>query len=206
DEGFEGGFFDGYGDRDNQGNLLLPHTTTAKATPTGLKVQYGGEVVVADCWQPAHGQPWPNKPEVHFRIVYLTANAPLNKAELLAPGMAVCVPAVLSADPGESLAEVVACNLMLAYYNDKDYPGETEWRDRAKTRRRTAMAALLKHQSDEYRRGSIFTQKELGLPATHFFTPLPKARGKREEALAAQLLEKAYDDPLYNPKEFKKDF
>jgi hypothetical protein len=206
EEGFAGGFFDGYGEHDNQGNLLLPHTTAAKATPSGLKVQYGGEVVVADRWQPAHGEPWPNKPEVHFRIVYLTANAPVNKAELLDPRIAVCVPAALSADTRENLAELVACDLMLEQYNDKDYPGETEARERAKTRRHSAVAALLKNQGDEYRRGAIITQKELGLPASHFFTPLPKHHGKREEALAAQLLEKAYDDPLFNPKEFKKDF
>src|SRR5262249_35109568 len=48
EQGFEGGFFDGYGEFDNQGNLLLPHTSAARATPSGLKVQYGGEVVVAD--------------------------------------------------------------------------------------------------------------------------------------------------------------
>jgi hypothetical protein len=206
EEGYQGGFFDGYGEFDNQGKLLLPHTSTARATPAGLKVQYGGEVVVADRWQPAHGEPWPNKPEVHFRIIYLTANAPVNKADLLDPRIAVCVPAALFADTRESLAELVACDLMLAYYNDKDYPGETEWRERARTRRLTAITALLKNQSDEFRRGTILTQKELGLPATHFFTPLPKAHGKREEALAAQLLEKAYDDPLFNPKDFKKDF
>jgi hypothetical protein len=206
EEGFQGGFFDGYGEFDNKGNLLLPHTTTAKATPSGLKVQYGGEVVVADRWQPSHGEPWPNKPEVHFRIVYLTANVPVNKAELLDPRIAICVPAPLSDDTRDSLAEVVACDLMLAYYNDKDYPGETEWRERTRTRRLSAVASLLKNQSDEYRRGTILTQKELGLPANHFFTPLPKSHGKREEALAAQLLEKAYDDPLFNPKDFKKDF
>jgi hypothetical protein len=205
--GYQGGFFDGYGEFDNQGRLLLPHTTAARATPSGLKVQYGGEVVVADRWQPAHGEPWSNKPEVHFRIVYLTAHAPMNKAELLDSRIAVCVPpAGLSPDTRESLAELVACDLMLKHYNPNDFPGETEWRERARTRRLAAIAALLKNQSDEYRRGSILTQKELGLPATHFFTPLPKAHGKREEALAAQLLEKAYDDPLFNPKEFKKDF
>src|SRR5205085_1763905 len=120
EEGFEGGFFDGYSARDNQGNLLLPHTTTPRATPPGLKVQYGGEVVVADRWQPAHGECWPNKPEIHFRIVYLTANAPVTRAELLDPRIAVCVPAALSPQTREHLAEVVASNLMLEHYNAND--------------------------------------------------------------------------------------
>jgi hypothetical protein len=188
--------------------LLLPPPapTPAKATLGSLKVQYGGEVIVADRWQGSFGEPWANKPEVHFRIVYLTAQDAVDRSHLLDPRIAVCVPAALSEDTRENLAEYVACNLMLQHYNDKDYPGEGALRDWAKTRRRTAIAGILKNQIEEFRRGAIITQKELGLPASQFFMTPQKVRGRREEALAAQLLEKAYDEPLFSPKELKKEF
>jgi hypothetical protein len=206
DEHFEGGFFHDYGGRDLYGQLVLPSPSVAKATPRELKVQYGGEVTVADRWQGAFGEPWPNKPEVHFRIVYLTAQADVGKAELLDPRIAVCVPALLHPDTRENLAELVACNAMLVHYSERDYPGKGAFRDWVKMRRRGVMLKILKNQIEEYRRGVIVTQKELGLAATHFFLNAPLACGKREEALASKLLEKAYDAPLFNPREFKKDF
>jgi hypothetical protein len=206
DEGFQGGFFDGYGTRDAKGELVLPSATSAKAAPGGLKVQYGGEVVVADRWQESFGEPWTNKLEVHFRFVYLVANETVDKAKLLDPRIALCIPALLSDDTRENLAEYVACNLMLQHYNDKEFPGEGALRDWAKIRRRAAIAAILKNQIEEFRRGTIITQKELGLPATQFFMTPQKVRGKREEALATQLLEKAYDEPLFSSKELRKEF
>jgi hypothetical protein len=205
-EGFEGGFFDGYAERDVQGQPLLPSTSRARATPRDLRVQYGGEVVVADRWQAALGETWPNKPEVHFRIVYLTAQGVVDKTELLDPRIAVCVPAALSPETREALAELVACNLMLAHYNERDFPNKGVFRDWTRTRRRNAMAAVLGCQVVEFRRGAIVTRKELGLAANQFFQAAPHGLGKREEGLAATLLEKAYDAPLFTPRDFKKDF
>jgi hypothetical protein len=206
EQGFEGGFFDGYADRDANGQPLLPNTTPARATPRDLRVQYGGEVIVADRWQSAFGETWPNKPEVHFRIVYLTAHAAVDKAELLDPRIAVCVPAALSPDTREDLAELVACDLMLAHYNERDFPNKGPFRDWARTRRRNAIAAVLGSHIAEFRLGAIVTRKELGLAANQFFQAAAHGRGKREEGLAARLLEKAYDTPLFTPRDFKKDF
>jgi hypothetical protein len=202
----EGSLFDGLGKRDAARTLVLPNVTSTKATPSGLKVQYGGEIVVADRWAASLGEPWPNKPEVHFRIVYLTSTAELPKSELQDPRIAVCCPATLSEDTRDALAEYVACNRMLDHYNDRDHPGKGAFRDWAKNRRREAMKTLLAQQATEYRRGAIVTQKEIGLPANQYFLPTPKNAGRREEALAAALLEKAYDAPLFTPKEFKKPF
>ena len=190
EEDFEGGFFHDYGGRDLQGQIVLHSTNVAKATPRELKVQYGGEVVVADRWQGSFGEAWTNKPEVHFRIVYLTAAAEVGKEELLDPRIAVCVPAPLHTDTRENLAELVACNAMLAHYNEPDYPGKIAFRDWIKTRRRGAMLKILKNQIEEYRRGAIATRKELGLKAADFFLNAPLGCGKREEALASKLLEK----------------
>ncbi len=190
-----------------------------KATPPGLKVQYGGEVVVADRWESSFGEPWPNKPEVHYRIVYLTTEEAVPKSDLHDPRIAVCVPSALSDDTREALAEYVASNAMLKHYNDREHPTKGSFRDWAKTRRREAMAAVLSAQVAEYRRGTILTQKELGLPATEYFLPVGKTTGKRkddstitlqkdrvkrEESLASKLLEKAYDAPLFSPSELKK--
>ena len=130
------------------------------------------------------------------------------KSDLQDARIAVCVPAALSADTREALSEYVACKAMLKHYNDRDHPSKGAFRDWAKTRRREAMAAVLSAQVAEYRRGTILTQKELGLPATEYFLPvgkpagkkkddatitLQKDRAKREESLASELLEKAYD-------------
>ena len=214
----DGGLFDGYGSRDKDTVLQLPRSSPVKATPTNLKLQYGGEVVVADRWENLFGEAWANKPEIHFRIVYLTSAAVVPKSDLQDPRIAVCVPAALSEDTREALAEYVACNAMLRHYNDRDHPGKGSFRDWAKSRRREGMAALLSAQVAEYRRGTIVTQKELGLPATEYFLPvgkptgkkndatitLQKDREKREDSLASQLLEKAYDSPLFSPSELKK--
>jgi hypothetical protein len=215
----DGGLFDGYANRDKDNALQLPHTSPVKATPAGLKVQYGGEVVVADRWETSFGMPWPNKPEVHYRIVYLTSGATVPKSDLQDPRIAVCVPAALSEDTREASAEYVACNAMLKHYNDRDHPAKGAFRAWAKARRREAMTGLLSAQVSEYRRGAILTQKELGLPAAEYFLPvgkpagkkkddatvsLQKDRTKREESLAAKLLEKAYDAPLFSPGELKK--
>jgi hypothetical protein len=202
---FEGGFFDGYASRDSTKNIILPSTTTARTTPAGLHVQYGGEIIVADRWDSAFGEPWPNKPEVHFRIVYLTTPAAVNKAELLDPRIAVCVPGEFTEETRENLAEIVGCNLMLNHFNEKEYPGKGAFREWAKGRRREKMALVLASQIAEFRRGAIITQKELGLPASQFFASAPRQHGRREEDLAGKLLEKAYDAPLFNPKEFKKN-
>ncbi len=215
----DGGLFDSYGSRDKDGILQLPHTSLVKATPPGLKLQYGGEVIVADRWEGLFGEPWPNKPEVHYRIVYLASEAVVPKSELQDPRIAVCVPSALSEDTREALAECVAANAMLNHYNDRDHPGKGEFREWAKARRRESRIALLSAQVSEYRRGIIVTQKELGLPATEYFLPVGKPAGKkkddstvtlqkdrarREESLAAKLLEKAYDAPLFSPSELKK--
>lgn len=202
----EGGLFDGLGRRDAARTLLLPAVTSTKATPPGLKVQYGGEIVVADRWAASFGEPWPNKPEVHFRIVYLTTGNAIPKSELQDPRIAVCCPAPLSEETRDALAEYVACHRMLEHYNDRDHPGKGSFREWAKGRRREAMKTLLGLQSTEFRRGTIVTQKEIGLPANQYFLPAAKNAGRREEALAAELLEKAYDAPLFTPKEFKKTF
>lgn len=206
EEGFEGGFFDGYCGRDAKGEIILPHTTATRAAPSSLKVQYSGEIFVGDKWQSNWGESWPNRPETHFRIIYLTGFCEVNRDDLLDPRIAVCMPAALTDDTRENLAEYVACSTMLAHYNEREFPNESALRDWAKVRRRSAIAGILKNQIEEFRRGSILTQKELGLPASQFFLSHTKARGKREEALASQLLEKAYDRPLFSPKELKKDF
>ena len=177
----DGGLFDGYGSRDKDGILQLPHTSSVKATPPGLKVQYGGEVVVADRWEGSFGETWSNKPEVHYRIVYLTSEAVVPKSELQDPRIAVCVPSALSEDTREALAECVAANAMLNHYNDRDHPGKGEFREWAKARRRESRIALLSAQVSEYRRGIIVTQKELGLPATEYFLPVGKPAGKKKD-------------------------
>ena len=81
-------------------------------------------------------------------------------------------------------------------------PNQTGLREYAETKRREAVKDILKCQLDEFRRGKVLTQKGYGIPPTEIF----KVSKEREADLGGRLLEKAYDTPLFSPKEFKKDF
>jgi hypothetical protein len=60
---------------------------------------------------------------------------------------------------------------------------------------------VLKCQQDEYRRGKVITQKAYGIPAIEIF----KSTQRREDDLAGRLLEKAYDTPLFSPRDLRKE-
>ncbi len=76
-------------------------------------------------------------------------------------------------------------------------------RDYAENKRRDAVKALLKDQLDEFRRGKILTQKGYGIPTAEIFKV---SKDSREADLGGRLVEKAYETPLFSPKDFKKDF
>ena len=79
----------------------------------------------------------------------------------------------------------------------------TSW---AHTKRHEAVKALLPNHIAEYRRGKVVTAKGIGIQANEVFKIASDARSSREDELARQLLEKAYDEPLFQYQEFKKDF
>jgi len=81
-------------------------------------------------------------------------------------------------------------------------PNQNGLRDCADGKRKEAVKAILKCQIDEYRRGRVITQKGYAIPAAEVFLPSKD----REENLAKRLLEKAYDAPLFSPKDIKKEF
>jgi hypothetical protein len=61
---------------------------------------------------------------------------------------------------------------------------------------------VLKCQQDEYRRRKVITQKADGIPAVEIF----RSPQRREEDLTGRLLEKAYDTPLFSPRDLRKEF
>jgi hypothetical protein len=81
-------------------------------------------------------------------------------------------------------------------------PNQGSLREYADGKKKDAVSAILKCQQDEYRRGKVLTQKSYGIPAAEIF----KSAQGREDDLAGRLLEKAYDTPLFSPKDLKKDF
>src|SRR5206468_4191730 len=111
----------------------------------------------------------------------------------------VCRPAPLSADTREALAGFVAAEQMK---RNASAPNQTSLREYAETKRREAVKDILKCQLDEFRRGKVLTQKGYGIPAAEIF----KLSKEREADLGGRLIEKAYDTPLFSPKDFKKDF
>ena len=179
----------------------FPHKA-ATSTKRAHKVQYGGEVVVSDHWREEFGEEIKNADQ-HFCIVYLTAQPKVDDAKITAAlkdaCTVVCRPDALSEETREALASLIAAEQMKRNFSD---PNQSSLRDYAEGKRREAVKDILKCQLDEFRRGKILTQKSYGIPAIEVF----KQPKEREADLGGRLIEKAYDTPLFSPKEFKKDF
>lgn len=179
----------------------LPHRSSA-STRRVHHVAYGGEVVLADRWRDEFGEEIKHTDQ-HFRLVYLTTKPSEVDAKLTAalkdPRVAVCRPEQLAPETREALADLLAAEEMK---KNCAAPNQGSLRDYADGKRRDAVKAILKCQQDEFRRGKVITQKGYGIQAMQVFA----ASKDREESLAAVLLDKAYDTPLFGPKELKKDF
>lgn len=174
----------------------------ATSTKRTHKVQYGGEVVVADSWRTEFGKELKNADQ-HFRIIYLTTKPSADDAkitsELEDACTAVCRPDSLSKETREALADLIAAEQMK---RNASAPNQTGLREYAETTRRKAVKEILKAQLDEFRRGKVLTQKNYGILAAEIF----KSSKEREADLGGRLLAKAYDTPLFSPTQFKKDF
>lgn len=179
----------------------FPHRATS-STKRVHKTQYAGEVIVADCWRAEFGDTIKNADQ-HFRIVYLTSVPDIDEASIAAAlddsRIVVCHPESLSDATREALAELIAAEQMK---RSSTSASQAALQAHAETKRREALKAILKCQTDEFRRGKVLTQKAYGIPAAEIF----KAGHPRESDLAGRLLEKAYDTPLFSPKDFKKEF
>jgi hypothetical protein len=179
----------------------FPHRS-AVSTRRVHKVQYTGEVVIANIWRDEFGEEIKNFDQ-HFRLVYLGALP--DKDDSVITGalkdarIAVCRPATLSDDTRDALADMIAAEQMK---KNCSAPSQSTLREYAEGKRRDAVKAILKCQQDEFRRGKIITQKSYGIPALEIF----KSAKDREEELAGRLLEKSYDTPLFTSKELKKEF
>ena len=179
----------------------LPHRSGA-STRRVHRIAYGGEVVVSDRWRDEFGDEVKHTDQ-HFRLIYLTAN-PVESDDTIAAALrdtrvAVCRPDYLSSETRDALADFLAADEMR---KNSAAPNQGTLRDYADTKRRDAIKIILKCQQDEFRRGKVVTQKGYGIQAVQLFAT-PK---DREDTLASILLEKAYDTPLFSPKELKKDF
>lgn len=179
----------------------FPHKPAA-STRKPYKIAYGGEIVVSDRWRNEFGDDIKNTDQ-HFRIVYLVSKPAETDDKIVAAlkdmRVAVCRPEDLSQDTRDALADLLAAEEMKKTCSA---PSQGSLREHAEGKRKDAVKALLKCQQDEFRRGQILTQKGYGIKAVEIFAT-PK---EREEALAARLLEKSYDTPLFSPKELKKEF
>ena len=174
----------------------------AASTKKVHKTQYSGEVVVCDHWRAEFGEPIKNADQ-HFRLVYLTTKPELADDKITAAlaemRVAVCRPDSLSEETREALADLIAAENLK---RNSTAPNQNSLRDYADNTRRKAIKAILKCQLDEFRRGKVLTQKGYGIPATEVF----EISTEREADLAGRLVEKAYDTPLFSPKDLKKDF
>lgn len=166
------------------------------------KTQYSGEVVIGDGWRAEFGETI-KEADQHFRIVYLTNQPIVDEAKITAAlqdtRIAVAHPDSLSEATREAIAELLAAEQLK---RSATAPNQAGLKEYAENKRRDALKLLLKCQLDEFKRGKVLTQKGYGIPAKEIF----KASKDRESDLGGRLLEKAYDTPLFSPKEFKKEF
>jgi hypothetical protein len=178
----------------------FPHRS-ATSTRKVHKVAYGGEVVVADRWRDEFGEEIRNADQ-HFRVVYLTtkpgeADQKISKV-IQDDRIAICRPDTISQETREALADFLAAEEMK---KNCAAPNQSVLREYADGKRREAIKVILKCQQDEFRRGNILTQQGYAIKALEIFNVKD-----REEVLAEKLLEKAYDTPLFSPKDLKKEF
>ena len=183
------------------GHYQFPHRG-AVSTKKVHKSQYSGEVIVSDHWRVEFGESIKN-PDQHFRLVYLTTLPEVSDDKITATladvRIAVCRPDSLSEETREAIADLIAAENLK---RNSQAPNQNSLRDYADNTRRKAIKTVLKCQLDEFRRGKVLTQKGYGIPATEVF----KVSTEREAELAGRLVEKAYDTPLFSPKDLKKDF
>jgi hypothetical protein len=183
------------------GHYQFPNRGSA-STKKIHKTQYSGEVVVCDHWRAEFGEPIKNADQ-HFRLVYLTTMPDVGDDKITAAladvRVAVCRPDSLSEETREAIADLIAAENLK---RNSQAPNQNSLRDYADNTRRKAIKTVLKCQLDEFRRGKVLTQKGYGIPATEVF----KVSTEREADLAGRLVEKAYDTPLFSPKDLKKDF
>ena len=111
----------------------------------------------------------------------------------------VCRSESLSEETREALAELIAAENLK---RNSTSHSRISLREYADNKRREAIKSVLKCQLDEFRRGKVLTQKGYGIPAKDIF----KDSTEREADLAGRLIDKAYDNPLFSPKDLKKDF
>jgi hypothetical protein len=178
----------------------FPHRAGA-STRRVHKVSYSGEVVVCERWREEFGKEIDN-PDQHFWLVYLTSHPGLDDARIAADlkdaRIAVMRPEALCEDTREALADLMAAEQMK---RNCSAPNQSTLRDYADGKRREALKAVLKCQQDEYRRGKVITQKGYGIPAIEIF----KSTQRREDEHVGRLLEKAYDTPLFSPRDLRKE-
>jgi hypothetical protein len=179
----------------------FPHRA-GTSTKRVYKVQYGGEVITSDCWRAEFGEEIKNLDQ-HFRIVYLTCKSDVNNSKITSAikdaRIVVCHPEILSEATREALADLIAAEQMK---RNSSAPNQNNLREYADNKRREAVKLILKCQLDEFRRGNVLTQKGYGIPAQEVFKPSKE----READLGGRLIEKAYDTPLFSPKDIKKEF
>jgi len=166
------------------------------------KVSYSGEVLLCERWREEFGKEIDN-PDQHFRLVYLTSHPDMDDAKIAAAlkdaQIAVMRPEALGEDTREALADLMAAEQMK---RNCSAPNQSTLREYADGKRREALKGVLKCQQDEYRRGKVITQKAYGIPAVEIF----RTTQRREEDMAGRLLEKAYDTPLFSPRDLRKEF
>ena len=178
----------------------FPHRAGA-STRRVHKVSYSGEVVVCERWREEFGKEIDN-PDQHFRLVYLTSHPDLDDAKI-------------AADSEGCADRCHAARGTLRGYTGG--PGRPDGRGADEAQ---LLGAESEHLARVCRREAARgAQGRVEVPAgrvsagqghhpkrlRHSRLEIFKSTQRREEDLAGRLLEKAYDTPLFSPRDLRKE-
>ena len=152
-------------------------------------LQYRGEVVLADDWRPAWGQPLES--DVYFRIVLLRHRRPVPPADIEDSRIAACIPARgPSRARGKAGKELTTLRETQAHYLTRRDPETVFVRSYLERQREQLEGQLVRDQAASYADGRIESPSNFGEDIDWFFAgPEPAAWLER---IASLLLSWAY--------------
>lgn len=156
-------------------------------------LEYSGQVVGATRWQFDWGLPLPRE-DIHFRIVIMARPpaSPLRPEDLQDPRIAVIIPPELDGDAQAVAADLLACQKMEEYCQNRNGPEVDEMRHWLATKRASVLRGLLPKQTGLYRMAAVITRDGVAIDLREALAR-PHAE-QRIASIAERLLAAAYHD------------
>jgi hypothetical protein len=174
-----------------------------KATGRANKVRYEGESVISREWS----RSWRGlvidrtNYNQHFRIVYLLEPGEVSPEDFADERTAVVIPASWKETAQDEMRRYCAALRVEKEYAPQHGPDAEEIKQSNKNKKQEFLDEIRRKQIEAYRRGRIVTRSGLGIDPNQVFANPEKA----DEAIASALLAHAYQQPPFDPDQFKRE-